>query len=168
MAFPFHLRSSALPQRGCHRVRVGVRSRPLLAANLLEAGDTTPATAAVRLNFGATPTPRRAKPPARLGRDRWWRASGSARSSGDTRGRRAGGPLGGAHQAGTAWKKRPTAFPRLVSGTATPPRALASNRCQREGQPCSRSTETIKGPAGKAVGYSFRPPSDQAKCGVAE
>ena len=155
MAFPFHLCSSALPQRGCHRVRVGVRSRPLLAANLLEAGDTTPATAAVRLNFGATPTPRRAKPPARLGRDRWWRASGSGRA-------------GGAHQAGTAWKKRPTAFPRLVSGTATPPRALSSNRCQREGQPCSRSTETIKGPAGKAVGYSFRPPSDQAKCGVAE
>lgn len=92
VAFPFHLRSSALPQRGCHRVRVGVRSRPLLAANLLEAGDATPATAAVRLNFGATPTPRRAKPPARLGRDRWWRASGSARSNGDTRrqaGRRA-------------------------------------------------------------------------------
>lgn len=152
MAFPFHLRSSALPQRGCHRVRVGVRSRPLLAANLLEAGDAMPATAAVHLNFGATPTPRRAKPPARLGRDRWWRASGSARSNGDTRGWRAGGRRAPSRNS-LEEKTHSVSTPCFRNGHA--PTCLASNRCQREGQPCSRSTETIKGPAGESCRLLF-------------
>lgn len=50
---------------------------------------TSPQTVAVRLNSGATPTPRRAEPPARLGRVGWLRASGSARRNGQARGSRA-------------------------------------------------------------------------------
>ena len=126
VAFPFHRCSSVLQgpfgRAAATRVRLGVRSRPLQAANRLEAGGTTPPTAAVPLNFDATPTPRRAKLPARLGRNRWRRASGSARSNGQERGRRAART-----SPGKAGKKRPTAFPRGASGTAAPPRALGCN-----------------------------------------
>lgn len=77
------------PGRLRHRPRAkaasAAKSRPLPAADGAsrlgsKQAVTSPPTAAVRLNSGATPTPRRAaERPARLGGDRWQRAGGSAR-----------------------------------------------------------------------------------------
>lgn len=154
-------RSNQASPPASRKAACAAKSRPLPAADRpcrlgSKQAVTSPPTAAVRLNSGATPTPRRAKRPARLGRDRWRRASGSAQKWRGTR------QAGGAHHA-PEWpgkKKRANARAptRCFMEKATPPRPLASNQCQREGQPRSRTKEAIKGAAGRgALSFTTEP-----------
>lgn len=101
--------------------------------------------AAVRLNSGATLTPRRAEPPDRLGRDGWQRAGGNARKNGRARGRR---PARTTPQNGPEEKSGGARFHAVPQGQTTPLHCTETNRCEREGQPRAHATETIKGAAG--------------------
>ncbi|KAL1782237.1 hypothetical protein HispidOSU_021008 [Sigmodon hispidus] len=154
---PLGTKRSTGPARISRRARAqaacAAESRPLPAADRLsrlgsKQTVTSPPTAAVRLNSGATPTPRRAERPDRLGRDRWQRADGHPRRNKRARGMRAARttPQNGPEEKSPG--ARSHALPR---GKTTPPHGFASNRCEREGQPRSHATETIKGAAGRAV-----------------
>lgn len=153
---------ASLLQRPRAKAACAAKSRPLPAADGAsrlgsKQAVTSPPTAAVRLNSGATPTPRRAERPDRLGRDGWQRAGGNARRNERARGTRAArttpqhGPEEKSHGA-----RAPTRGPR---GKATPPHGVAANRCEREGQPRSHAAEAIKGAAGGAA-RSFTPGSE--------
>lgn len=109
--------------------------------------------AAARLNSGATPTPRRAERPDRLGRDGWQRAGGNAHTNGRARGRR---PAAGAHHA-PEWpgrKERRRALPRGASEKDHAP-PLHRDQSVREGGAASGSRHGgYKGSCGRQ-GWSF-------------
>lgn len=110
-----------------------------------------PAAVAVPLNSGAAPTPSRAEQPAIQKTRVAVSLQERALQRNGTR------QLAGAHHA-LEWPGRKDfrALPQVASGKATPPHALASNRYEREGQPRSRSKDTIKGAARKAEGFFCR------------